>query len=51
MSSVKRLEQKVDSTMDDVEILKNKDTAKEQEMQTVVKLERSSGEEDVEFVS
>jgi hypothetical protein len=31
MSSVKRLEQKVDNTMDEVEVLKKKETAKQQE--------------------
>ena len=37
MSSVKRLEQKVDNTMDEVDALKKKGTAK-QEIQTVIKL-------------
>jgi predicted RNA-binding protein len=38
MSSVKRLEQKVDNTMDEVDALKKKETAK-QELQTAIKLE------------
>ena len=50
MSSAKRLEQKVDITSNEVELLQ-KDTAKEQEMQTVVKTEKNGDEEDVEFVS
>ena len=50
ISSVKRLEQKVDITSNEVELLQ-KDTAKEQEMQTVVKTEKNGDEEDVEFVS
>jgi len=36
MSSVKILEQKVDSTMDEVEVLKKKETTKEQELQPVI---------------
>ena len=40
MSSVKRLEQKVDNTMDEVELLKKKETAKQQELQPVIKLEK-----------
>jgi len=50
MSSVKRLEQKVDNTMDEVEVLKKKETAKEQELQPVIKSEKSRDEEDVELV-
>jgi len=50
ISSVKRLEQKVDNTSNEVELLK-KDTAKEQEKETVVKSEKNGDEEDVEFVS
>ena len=50
MMSVKRLEQKVDSTMNEVEVLKNnKDIAKEHEIQDVVKPERGDDEEDEEF--
>ncbi len=50
MSSVKRLEQKVDNTMNEVEVLKKKETTKEQELQPVIKLEKSGDEEDVELV-
>jgi hypothetical protein len=50
MSSVKRLEQKVDNTMDEVELLKKKETAKEQELQPVIKSEKSGDKEDVELV-
>jgi hypothetical protein len=50
ISSVQRLEQKVDITSNEVELLK-KDTAKEQEIQTVEKREKNGDEEDVEFVS
>ena len=39
MSSVKRLEQKVDNTMDEVDALKKKETAK-QELQPVIKSEK-----------
>jgi len=39
MSLVKRLQQKVDNTMDEVEALKKKETAK-QELQPVIKLEK-----------
>jgi len=39
-SSIKRLEQKVDNTMDEVELLKKKETAKQQELQPVIKLEK-----------
>ena len=48
MSSVKRLEQKVDNTMD--EVLKKKETTKQQELQSVIKSEKSGDEEDVELV-
>jgi hypothetical protein len=41
MSLVKRLEQKVDNTMDEVEVLKKKETAKQQELQPVIKSEKS----------
>jgi hypothetical protein len=50
MSSVKRLEQKVDNTMDEVELLKKKETAKQQDLQPVIKSEKSGDEEDVELV-
>jgi len=50
MSSVKRLEQKVDNTMNEVEVLKKKETTKEQELQPVIKSEKSGDEEDVELV-
>jgi len=50
MYSVKRLEQKVDNTMDEVEVLKKKETAKQQELQPVMKSEKSGDEEDVELV-
>jgi hypothetical protein len=43
MFSVKRLEQKVESTMDEVEVLKNKGTTKEQELQPVIKSEKKWG--------
>jgi len=43
MSLVKRLEQKVDNTMDEVEALKKKETTK-QELQPVIKLEKSEDE-------
>jgi hypothetical protein len=36
MSLVKRLEQKIDNTMDEVEVLKKKETAKQQELQPVI---------------
>ena len=39
-SPIKRLEQKVDNTMDEVELLKKKETAKQQELQPVIKLEK-----------
>jgi hypothetical protein len=50
MSSIKRLEQKVDNTMDEVELLKKKETAKQQEFQPVIKSEKSGDEQDVELV-
>jgi hypothetical protein len=50
MSLVKRLEQKVDNTMDEVEVLKKKETAKQQELQPVIKSEKSGDEEDDELV-
>ena len=40
MSSIKRLEQKVDNTMDEVELLKKKETTKQQELQPVIKSEK-----------
>jgi len=48
MSSVKRLEEKVDNTMDEVEVLKKKETTKQQELQPVIKLEKSGDEQDDE---
>ena len=48
MSSVKRLEQKVDNTMDEVDTLKKKETAK-QELQTVIKSEKSGDENNVDL--
>jgi len=50
MSLVKRLEEKVDNTMDEVEVLKKKETAKQQELQPVIKSEKSGDEKDVELV-
>jgi hypothetical protein len=50
MFSIKRLEQKVDNTMDEVELLKKKETAKQQELQPVIKSEKNGDEEDVELV-
>jgi hypothetical protein len=50
MSSVKRLEQKVDNTMEEVEVLKKKETAKQQEFQPVIKSEKSGDEQDVDLV-
>jgi hypothetical protein len=41
MSSVKRLEQKDDNTMEEVEVLKKKETAKQQELQPVIKSEKA----------
>jgi hypothetical protein len=49
MSLVKRLEQKVDNTMEEVEVLKKKETAKQQELQPVIKSEKSGDEQDVEL--
>jgi hypothetical protein len=49
-SSVKRLEQKVDNTMEEVEVLKKKETAKQQELQPVIKSEKSGDEQDVDLV-
>jgi hypothetical protein len=49
MSPVKRLEQKVYNTMDEVEALKKKETAK-QELQSVMKSEKSGDEKDVDLV-
>jgi hypothetical protein len=48
MSSVKRLEQKVDNTMDEVDALKKKETAK-QELQTVIKSEKNEDEDNVDL--
>jgi hypothetical protein len=48
MSLVKRLQQKVDNTMDEVEALKKKETAK-QELQPVIKSEESGDEKDVDL--
>jgi hypothetical protein len=48
MSSVKRLEQKVDNTMDEVDTLKKKETAK-QELQTVIKSEKSGDDNNVDL--
>jgi len=48
MSSVKWLEQKVDNTMDEVDALKKKETAK-QELQTVIKSEKSEDENNVDL--
>ena len=48
-SSVKRLEQKVDNTMEEVEVLKKKETAKQQELQPVIKSEKSGDEQDAEL--
>jgi hypothetical protein len=48
MSMVKRLEEKVDNTMDEVEVLKKKETTKQQELQPVMKLEKSGDEQDDE---
>ena len=49
MSSVKRLEQKVDNTMDEVEALKKNETTK-QELQPVIKSEKSGDEKEVDLV-
>jgi hypothetical protein len=50
MSSVKRLEQKVDNFLDEVEVLNKKEMAKEQDLQPVIQSEKSGDEEDVELV-
>ena len=50
MSLVKRLEQKIDYTMDEVEVLKKKESTTEQELQPVIKSDKSGDEEDVELV-
>jgi hypothetical protein len=47
MSSVKRLEQKVDNTMDEVDALKKKETAKH-EIQAFIKSEKSEDEINVD---
>jgi hypothetical protein len=46
MSLLKILEQKVDNTMDEVDALKKKETAK-QELQPIIKSEKSGDEKDV----
>jgi hypothetical protein len=48
MSLVKRLEQKVDNTMDEVDALKKKETTK-QELQPIIKSEKSGDEKDVDL--
>jgi hypothetical protein len=48
MSSVKRLEQKVDNTMDEVDALKKKETAKH-EIQASIKSEKSEDEINVDL--
>jgi outer membrane murein-binding lipoprotein Lpp len=48
MSSVKRLEQKVDNTMDEVDALKKKETAKH-EIQAIIKSEKSEDEINVDL--
>jgi hypothetical protein len=48
MSSVKWLEQKVDNTMDEVDALEKKETIK-QELQTVIKSEKSEDENNVDL--
>jgi hypothetical protein len=48
MSSVKRLEQKVDNTMDEVDALKKKETAKH-EIQAFIKSEKSEDEINVDL--
>jgi hypothetical protein len=48
MSSVKRLEQKVDNTMDEVDALKKKETAKH-EIQALIKSEKSENEINVDL--
>jgi hypothetical protein len=49
MSSVKRLEQKNDNTMDEVEALKKKETTK-QELQPIIKSEKSGDEKEFDLV-
>ena len=49
MSSVKRLEQKVDNTMDEVEALKKKETTK-QELQPIIKAEKIGDEKEVDLL-
>jgi hypothetical protein len=51
ITSVMRLEQKVDSIMDEVEVLKKRDTTKEPENQVVVKPKRCDDDKDDEFQS
>ena len=48
MSSVKQLEQKVDNTMDEVDALKKKETAKH-EVQAFIKSEKSEDEINVDL--
>ena len=48
MSSVKRLEQKVDNTMDEVDALKKRETAKH-EIQALIKSEKSENEVNVDL--
>ena len=48
MSSVKRLEQKVDNTMDEVDALKKRETAKH-EIQAVIKSEKSEDKNNVDL--
>jgi len=50
MSSLKRIEQKVDNFLDEVEVLNKKEMAKEQDLQPVIQSEKSGDEEDVELV-
>jgi hypothetical protein len=45
MSSVQTLKYKVDNTMEEVEVLKEKETAKQQELQPVIKSEKSGDEQ------
>ena len=49
MSSVKRLEQKVDNTMDEVDALKKKETTK-QELQPIIKAEKIGDEKEVDLL-
>ncbi|MFN9983691.1 MAG: hypothetical protein ACK53Y_27450, partial [bacterium] len=48
MSSVKQLEQKVDNTMDEVDALKKKETAKH-EIQALIKSEKSEDQINVDL--